>query len=179
MNASVIIALEQLFAKYKRFWQATAFPEYTADPQWPSPCEQQTATGLKIWQAVKREPPADFNNVAAALELPLHPNINEFYGHYYSDLLPAEFNGQAITLIQAWNEEDFKQLQQNLIQHLLMQRQLKQRPSLFLATTEDDMEVISMDNQSGEVILERLGVGQQRRLANNLYDFIMGLTPRP
>ncbi|WP_240153684.1 SecY-interacting protein Syd [Erwinia amylovora] len=68
-------------------------------------------------------------------------------------------------------------LQENLIGHLLMKRRLKQSPTLFIATTDSELEVISVCNMSGEVILEHLGTKKRQVIAPSIRNFLISLQP--
>jgi len=178
MNNSVIDALNLFFSHYHQIWQQTAYPKQAFDELWLSDCHKGSPKNGEIeWQPVKRNEQGNFDNLTQALEIPIHSDISDFYGSYFSDPLPALFDDHPITLIQAWNPEDFENLQENMIRHLLMQQQLKQPASLFLATTDDEMEIVSMNNDTGEVIVERLGQGQVSLLSSNLAEFIKNLKP--
>ncbi len=82
-----------------------------------------------------------------------------------------------MTLLQVWSEEDFLRLQENLIGHLVMQRRLRQSPTLFIATTASDEEIVSLSNLTGEVILEQPGRKQRQIIAENLEMFLKSLQP--
>ncbi len=63
-------------------------------------------------------------------------------------------------------------------QHALVtQKRLKLSPTLFIATLESDLEMISLCNLTGEIILEKFGSKEKRVLAPNLIHFIQELTP--
>ena len=64
-----------------------------------------------------------------------------------------------------------------MIAHFMMQKRLKQPASMFIASCSDEMQIISILNDSGQVQLETLGKGQESILAENLADFLAGLTP--
>lgn len=146
--------------------------EYDSD--WHSPCVISVAEDKDTccWQAVKRNDNADLTNINNALGLELHPDIIAFYCGFYAPTLDAQFDGNNLSLIQAWNEEDFTILQENIIGHLLMKQKLKQAPTVFIAATDDDQYIISIDNASGAVMLEMVGKEPKRQLADNLADFI-------
>lgn len=59
-----------------------------------------------------------------------------------------------------------------------MQRRLKQKPTVFIATTEDEMAVVSVCNLSGNVILEKLGTAQREVLTADLETFLEQLEPK-
>lgn len=91
--------------------------------------------------------------------------------------MKAQFEGHLLNLVQVWSEEDFIRLQENLIGHLVTQKRLKLSPTLFIATLESDLEMISLCNLTGEIILEKFGSKEKRVLAPNLIHFIQELTP--
>ncbi|WP_413699747.1 SecY-interacting protein Syd [Psychromonas sp. KJ10-10] len=76
-----------------------------------------------------------------------------------------------------WNEDDFKMLQENMIAHFIMQKRLNKPASMFIASCSDEMQVISIVNETGEVQLETLGKKQEAILAPSLDVFLMQLTP--
>ena len=91
--------------------------------------------------------------------------------------MQAMFDRQSITLLQVWSEDDFVRVQENLIGHLVMKRRLKQTPTLFIATTDSDLDVVSLCNLSGEVVLEKLGTPQRKVLAPDIQTFLNILQP--
>lgn len=169
MSTSIHDALFHFFRKKQQ-----EYPSIEYDADWHSPCvtevsdEQNTCS----WQAIKRDDYADLTNINNALAMELHQDIVAFYCGFYAPTLEAEFNNNKLSLIQVWNEEDFTILQENIIGHLLMKQKLKQTPTVFIAATDDDQYIISLDNQSGAVMLEMVGKEPKRQLADNLADFI-------
>ena len=83
--------------------------------------------------------------------------------------------------MQVWNEDDFIRLQENLIGHLVTQKRLKLSPTLFIATLESEIEMISMCNLTGEIILEKFGSQDRRVLSSNLTSFLdeLGVVVEP
>jgi SecY interacting protein Syd len=80
-------------------------------------------------------------------------------------------------LLQVWNEQDFERLLQNLIGHALMKRRLEQPMTLFFAVTDDEDYILSLENDTGRVMLERVGLEPQEMLADNLAQFLSSLEP--
>ena len=83
-----------------------------------------------------------------------------------------------IELILPWNDADLDLLKENLIGHLLMLRQLKRSP-LFIATTRNEMTLVSLDNESGQVWLEWLDSGRRLTLAPRCRPFWRDWKPCP
>jgi len=59
----------------------------------------------------------------------------------------------------------------------VMQRRLKLVPTLFIAVTDDEMEVISICNQTGEIILDTVGTKKRTILAATMVEFLEKLEP--
>ncbi|MDP5189448.1 SecY-interacting protein [Rheinheimera baltica] len=149
-----------------------------ADPASPSPCQQGDIVDNQVpWQPVLQQPLADFSNVEQALELTLHEDIKAFYSLYYGAGLAAEHKRGKLALLMVWTSEDVKRLQENIIGHILMKRRLKQRETVFFATTEDDDILLSVLNSTGEVFLEHVGQEVTEKLADDLATFIQHITP--
>jgi len=149
-----------------------------ADPASLSPCQQGDIVDNTVqWQPVLQQPAADFTNVEQALELQLHTDIKTFYQLYYGAGLAASHPRGKLALLMVWNSDDVKRLQENIIGHIIMKRRLKQRETVFFATTEDDEILLSVLNSSGEVYLEHVGREVTEKLADNLADFLAQLTP--
>jgi SecY interacting protein Syd len=149
------------------------------DSQWPSPCyRQEKKDGDWVaWKPILREVPGVFTGLEAGLEMIIHPDIIAYYGRYWSDNLNAKAEQGRLQFLQAWNEEDYQRLQQNIVGHILMKRRLKQAETLFFALTDEDDFILSIDNASGEVMLEQVGLVPQEILAPNLASFLETLQP--
>ncbi|CAK9884356.1 MAG: Protein Syd [Candidatus Erwinia impunctatus] len=143
-----------------------------------SPCLQQRLNDDQItWSSHSRCEENDLSSVEDALELVIQPSITAWYTSQYAGDMDAKFCGRPCSLIQIWNNDDFIHLQENLIGHLVMKRELKQSPTVFIATLESDFEVISVCNITGEVILETLGKKQRCTLAKDIPAFLDQLHP--
>lgn len=180
MNNTTQAQLLALFQRHQALWlaQQQSLPQQNFDPEWSSPCQVGEPNDGKIeWSVHKRESAADFSNIEQALEIQLHPTISDLFASVYGECLPCLFAEHPIELIQVWNEDDFQNLQENMIAHFMMQKRLNKPASMFIATCSDEMQIISIINETGQVQLETLGKGQEAILAENLADFLTELQP--
>lgn len=154
-------------------------PKVEKDPLWPSPCERGDVenTNETYWNFVAIEEDLSFNNVEQALNLKLHPSISEFFCSFYSEHVPARTDKGKLELLLTWNHDDFERLQQNIIGHLIMKQKLKQPPTVFFAVTDEEDWFLSIDNQSGKVMLESPGIEPTNVIANSLGEFLNDLQP--
>jgi SecY interacting protein Syd len=190
MNNTIKTALFDLFERHAQIWTAEkgTLPQQQFDEEWRSPCQvddphldnaqrEKKSEQLISWSPVERDLELTLSNIEDALEIKLHPSIHQLFCSYYADGIPCLFDGHPIDLIQVWNEDDFKLLQENMIAHFLMQKRLKKPASMFIASCSDEMQVISILNETGEVQLETLGKNQEAVLAPNLEEFLTRLQP--
>jgi SecY interacting protein Syd len=156
------------------------FPRVEFDPEWLSECQKDVvdADGLVGWQPIEQHHPVDFRGLENALELQVHPDVKEYFGSFWSGSLEATCKEGHVSLIQLWNPQDFDRLIENLIGHALAKRRLKQPFTVFFATTEPDSEFfLSIDNETGAVLLEEPGFPPRKTVDACLSDFIKRLTP--
>lgn len=190
MNHEVIAALWDFSMLYVQSWQQAhhTLPIAQGYDNLPSPCQvvqsafltEQAALKREDevrWQPVKREQFADFSNVEQGIDLTLHPDIKSFYACQFAADIPVLFQGEPLVLIQVWNDEDLRRLQENILGHLVMQKRLKNDPSVFIASTNHENELVSICNSTGKVIKEKIGTKERIVLANQMVDFIHALVP--
>ncbi|WP_325891857.1 SecY-interacting protein [Grimontia sp. NTOU-MAR1] len=179
MNHSVSRALWSFSERFVDAWHQKhgSKPKSDAYLGLESPCVVQETVEVVIWQPVQREELADFSNVEEGIGISLHEDIKSFYAAQYCGDMAAKFDEHSLEIIQVWSEEDLPRLQENMLGHLLMQKRLKQNPTIFVAATDDELDVISICNVSGEVIKERIGTKERMVLAPNIEVFLEQLEP--
>ena len=150
------------------------------DPEWRSDCEFSVLPeqGISRWRPAPQSPRVDFSGLANAVEQPIHEDICAFYGSFWSGHFEAESQEGHVSLIQLWNPEDFDRLIANLIGHLLSKQRARQGFTVFVANTEPDSQLfLSIDNESGRVLLEEPGRAPIRVVEDNIATFLDRLTP--
>lgn len=143
----------------------------------PSPCIISTTNDAVYWQPQPFAGEQNVNAVERAFDIVIQPAIHTFYTTQFAGDMRAQFGELPLTLLQTWSADDFQRMQENLIGHLVTQKRLKLSPTLFIATLEDEFDVISVCNLSGEICKETLGTRNRTLLAPNLADFLIRLNP--
>ena len=167
--------------RYQAEWQARFNHEAKSEHLYgiDSPCVIRCNDGAVFWQAVPMK--RNLAIVEEVMQLVIHPSAHLFYGSQYAGDMAGQWQNQAqllnLSLIQAWNDDDFARLEQNLIAHLSMQKKLKRRPTIFIASTEDDSHIVAIDNQTGQIVLEKLIENEMEVLSSSLDTFFHALIP--
>jgi len=182
MTIAVKTALQEFIDAYliEAVKTGKELPNVEFDPEWLSECQKESVglDGRVGWQPVRQRQPVDFGGLENALEVPIHPDVKEFYGSFWSGSLEATCKEGHVSLIQLWNPQDFDRLIENLIGHALAKRRLRQPFTVFFANTEPDSEFfLSIDNDTGAVLLEAPGLPPRRKVDACLSDFINRLEP--
>ena len=140
---------------------------------WESPCESLRDSSSSFWKPVPQSPKMSFEGFERAIEAHIRADIKHFYCSFWSGTLPGVHEGRPISLIQVWNPDDFDRLISNLVGHYLAQKRANIRFSVFIGTPDDDDELsVSVDNQTGEIFLERAGQGFVEPIAPSLEQFL-------
>ena len=155
------------------------------DPEWPSPCEigepftDEQGKQLIEWQPVKRHPSAaDFDGLERALELEIHPDVKTHYARYWSANLDAAAPDGYVNLLYLWNQQDVDRLTENLIGHAVACRHNRTPFSVFFACTEPDSDLyLTINNQTGAVMVEQPGRKPLRTVCDSLAEFMTLLVP--
>lgn len=179
MDNDVRLALEAFTERFCTAWreQTGGWPASEELYGVPSPCIVTTTGSDVRWQPQPFTLEADLSAVERAMDISLQPAAHQFYTTQFAGDMTAHAGTVGLTLLQTWSEDDFQRVQENLIGHLVTQKRLKLSPTLFLATTTDEMEVISLCNLSGEVVLEKIGTKSRTTLAPSLALFLNNLAP--
>lgn len=152
-------------------------PTTANESDWPSLCQQGNAFLSEemldsiYWQPVLQEENNELAGLEQALEISLHPFLNIFFSRYWSNQIEAVFQQGNLTLLFIWNEVDMSRLIENQIGHALGKLRNKQTLTFFIACTDSDY-IISVENDSGQVVLERPGYPVEKVLSANLIQFI-------
>jgi SecY interacting protein Syd len=169
-------ALDQLINQWVTHYEGLdeGFPMVEKDPEWPSACEidGSEADGQVQWKPVKRDPAGEFSNVEHALDIALHEDIKTYYSLYWSEAMNLEHEKGPLSLLQIYNDEDFSNLQENIIGHIIMKRRLKQKVTIFFGLTDQDDQMISLVNDTGEIWLESVGLEPHLKLADSMTEFL-------
>jgi SecY interacting protein Syd len=180
-ETDVAIALSAFVDRYVARYPALVSP---FERDWRSPCEcgepRMSADGVELitWRPVARAFADDFAGLERALELPIHLDVKAYYGAFWSGGLEATATEGHVSLILPWNPADVDRLVENLIGHALAKRRARAPFTVFFACTEPDSELfLSVDNASGEVVLEAPGAKPLRTVAPSLTVFLRGLVP--
>lgn len=190
-KTNLVETLQQFTKQYINQYRVTHshLPKIEQDAEWPSPCEVSYANGDAenshllaeevYWQPaqIDNEQGVNFDNVESALEMILHPDIKTYFTTLYSENLDAACEEGNLSLLFAWNKDDFQRLQENLIGHILMKQRLKQAETIFFAVTDEEDMIISIENDTGSVWVERVGCAPHKKLADSLTQFISNLSP--
>jgi len=156
------------------------------DPEWRSPCEIGEPFPLEgrngeqqiAWRPLRRAFADDFAGLERALEQPIHPDVKAYYGAFWSGGLEATAADGHVSLILLWNPADAERLIENLIGHSIAKRRARAPFTVFFACTEPESDLfLSVDNASGQVMLEAPGAKPLRTVAPSLTVFLRGLVP--
>ena len=154
--------------------QLGSLPMQKHNPEWISPCQvgEPNAQGMIYWQPVERTISADFSGVERALETEIHPDIKSFYGSFWCEVLDAEAEEGGFTLIQVWNPDDFDRLCENILGHAFAKQRINAPLTIFFACTDEDDLILSVENDTGKVVLEHPGQLPIREVAASLPEFL-------
>jgi len=180
MHSDVPKALREFTQRYVDMWQSeSGFPPSSEELLGvDSPCVVKSTDTAVYWQTQPFIPESGLDNVERALDISLRPEAHDYFTSQFAGDMTASLGKHDFTLLQVWSQDDFTRLQENLIGHLLTQKRLKLSPTIFLATTDFELMLISLCNLSGEVVLEQFGSKKRTILSSSLSEFLSIIVPR-
>lgn len=174
-------ALDGFYTKFFKLVDEKGTPLVPYDSEWLSVCYLEDGKeGDDVRWLPKRQTQAIdmFDRLSEALETPIHPDLIDFYSHYWSDPITARTAQGKLSLLQVWNNDDFERLRANFIGHALQKKRRRHPLTLFFALTLPDTEMmISIDNADGRIWVERPGKSPHLCIADSLAEFINSLEP--
>ena len=153
------------------------------DPEMRSHCEIGQPFAYKdleviSWLPRRRSQVEDFAGLENALDTTIHSDIKAYYGNYWSGCIETSHEEGHVSLIFLWNTMDIDRLVENLIGHALAQKRSRSPFSVFFACTEPNSDLfLAINNESGEVQLEKPGYKPIRVVAPTLPEFLSDLEP--
>jgi SecY interacting protein Syd len=178
-DEATVTALANLLNRHQQLFAKQGYgPSIAYDPQWTSECiyGSKDQENNVSWKPVRRSYNNAFSEMEAALETNFHPSIIAYYCSHWSDGIWGEFASKQISLIQVWNEDDLDMLKKNLLGHVFAKQKNRLPFTLFVGCTEND-DIVSVDNSSGQIILETPGKKHVKVLAKDLVSFLESLSP--
>ena len=179
MDKETAAALTAFTARYCDAWheQNASWPQSEALYGVPSPCIITSSGDTVTWQPQPFTAEQNVNAVERAMDIVVQPAVHAFYTTQFAGDMCARFDNEMLTLLQTWSEDDLQRVQENLIGYLVTQKRLKLSPTLFIATLESEMDILSVCNLTGNVVKETLGTQKRQILAASLTDFLNNLHP--
>ena len=181
MSTDVKAALDRLLRRYVEECQRVSgsLPLQEYDPAWPSACQvgEPDAAAKIHWQPTKRDTAADFSGLERALGVAIHPDVKSFYGCYWGSPMELAAAEGGVTLIQIWNDRDFDRLVENILGHAMAKQRIKAPLTIFIASTDEGELMLSVENDTGRVVLEEPGSPPIREISASLVEFLDGLQP--
>jgi len=143
----------------------------------PSPCVTSTDDDAVFWQPQPFNLEPTLEAVERAMDIVVQQPLKTYYTSQFAGDMPATFGERKLTLLQVWSPDDFQRVQENLIGHLVTQKRLKLPPTLFIGTLDSELDVVSVCNLTGEVVLETLGTRNRTTLSASVASFLSHLEP--
>ena len=174
------LALDALLTRYTNLFTETveALPYVEFDSAWPSECVVKKACleNSYYWKPKKRADKLIFSELEDALEFKFHKDVLAFYGSFWSNGICVERDDINFSLIQSWNDEDEKQLKENMLGHIFAKLKSKLPVTYFIGCPFGD-EVICLDHETGNIVLEKPGFKAHKVLSKDLASFLISLQP--
>lgn len=181
MSSDTKEALERLLRRYVENCERVtgALPTTEHEAAWPSACQAgpPDADGRIHWEPRERDTAADFGGLERALDVAIHSDIKSFYGSFWADTMKLTAEEGGLTLIQVWNDDDFDRLTENIIGHAMAKQRVRAPLTVFIAVADEGELMLSVDNDTGSVVLEEPGSPPIREVSPSLAEFLDRLEP--
>ncbi len=181
MSIEAKAALDRLLRRYVENYQRVSgsLPTREHDPAWLSECQvgEPDAAGMIRWRPRARDTLADFSGLERALDVDIHPDIKSFYGSYWGSTMELAAAEGGVRLIQIWNGDDFDRLVENILGHAMANQRIKTPLTIFIACADEDELMLSVENETGRVVLEEPGSPPIREVSPSLAEFLDRLQP--
>ncbi|MDX6041710.1 SecY-interacting protein [Scandinavium lactucae] len=179
MDQQTATALQAFTQRYCDAWQqrhGTA-PRSEELHGIASPCVTASDDDAVFWlpQPFTLEP--TLQAVERAMDIVVQHPLQTYYTSQFAGDMSATFGERELTLLQVWSADDFQRVQENLIGHLVTQKRLKLSPTLFIGTLDSELDVVSVCNLTGEVVLETLGTRNRTTLSASVASFLTHAEP--
>tara|TARA_R110002072_G_scaffold154_4_gene1060 strand:- start:4472 stop:5029 length:558 start_codon:yes stop_codon:yes gene_type:complete len=174
------LALDALLTRYINLFSDTphSSPYVEFESEWLSECvlAKGNKPGAYFWKPEKRQQQLSFSELEKALEISFPKDLIDFYGSFWSNGICVERDDINFSLIQIWNDEDEQHLKENILGHVFAKIKAKLPLTFFIGSTFGD-EVICLDQETGNVVLEKPGYAASRVLSPDLPGFLISLQP--
>lgn len=126
------------------------------------------------WMPAPHDNLALFTDLENGLGTPVHVDIKQFYGAFWSEGICCQSETGPIQLIQVWNQTDLEMLRENLLGHAFMKSKKRQPLTLFFGVADGE-NMLTVDNATGQVFMEVAGRRPHLTLAANLATYLHSL----
>ncbi len=170
--------LDRLAAEYVAAVEARSgsLPTVPYDPEWKSVAIVGRASDEQVyWQPTQRHDPFSFDSIASALEIELPKDCDEYFGHFWSGAIPVIWGARPFELLQLWNHDEENNLMHNILGHSLEKKRVREPLTVFFGLV-DDARFLSVDANSGAVMLEEVGGGRPEEVAADLASLLSSVT---
>jgi SecY interacting protein Syd len=173
------LALEALLTRYVNLYRDDNdlnLPNLEVEKPWPSSCVVEEVDNYIYWKPVQKSDTSLFNDLEQALEVKFHDDLITFYGSFWSNGICVEREDINFSLIQTWNEDDLEQLKENILGHCFAKIKAKLPLTFFIGCTYGE-DVVTLDQETGQVLLEKPGRKAHKVLSPDLETFLITLDP--
>ncbi len=142
------------------------------DSQWPSECIQSIHGEQAEWRPVRRNNTNVFKGIEDALEIKIPQTLKAYFGYFWSLGIPVSWGDRTFELLFLWNAQDEDNLLHNFLGHILQKKRARETATLFFAVV-DEARFLSVDVESGAIVLEELGQKSPQEVCPSLDALLM------